>query len=106
MQTARRIAAALVLGAWSAVAFAAAPTEALDNFHTAMKKGDGDKAMALLSPEATIYEQGFSETSRDEWKKNQLAEALQFAGHTERRTLRRESKQVGDLAYVMTTTLT
>jgi ketosteroid isomerase-like protein len=99
-------AAALVLAAWSAVALAAAPTEALDNFHAAMKRGDGEKAIALLSPEATIYEQGFAETSRDQWKQNQLAEALQFATHTERRTLRRESNQVGDLAYVMTTTLT
>lgn len=94
------------LCAWGTLAVAAAPTEALDNFHAAMKKKDGAKVLALLAPEATIYEQGFAETSRDQWKEHQLAEALDFAANTERRTLRRESKQVGDVAYVMTTTLT
>jgi ketosteroid isomerase-like protein len=98
--------AAGVLSACSAVAFAAAPTEALDGFHTAIEKGDVNKVLSLLAPEVTIYEQGFAETSRDAWATNQLKDAIEFALRTERRTLRRESKQVGDLAYVVTTTLT
>jgi ketosteroid isomerase-like protein len=96
-------------GAWAAFsvgAFAAAPTEALDGFHAAIEKGDVNKVLELLAPEATIYEQGFAETSRESWTTNQLKDAIEFALRTDRRTLRRESRQVGDVAYVLTTTLT
>lgn len=88
------------------VAIAAAPTEAVDAFHTALKKGDAAKIKDLLSAEATVYEQGFAETSRDDWMTHQLKDAMDFAAHTDYRTLRRESRQVGDLAYVTSTTLT
>ncbi|HKY90830.1 MAG TPA: nuclear transport factor 2 family protein [Nevskiaceae bacterium] len=102
----RRASAAGLLSAWSVVALAAAPTDALDHFHAAIEKGDVNKVLDLLAPEVTIYEQGFAETSRESWTANQLKDAIEFALRTDRRTLRRESRQVGDLAYVVTTTLT
>lgn len=80
--------------------------EALDGFHKALRKNEPDKVLDALAKDAVIYEQGFAETSRDEWARKQLGNAIAFARDTERRVLRRVSGSSGDAAWFMSTTET
>lgn len=88
------------------LAQAASPTETLDRFHQTLRENNAPAAMALLAVEAVIFEQGFAETTRAEWANGQIQDAIAFARATERTTLRRESRQVGDIAWVLSTTAT
>lgn len=85
---------------------AVTPSETLDAFHKALRTHNAEGALAHLALEAVVYEQGFAETSRADWAKNQLPAAMDFAKDTERHVLRRESHQTGDLAWVISTTRT
>lgn len=103
----RRFVAACLLLAFAAPGFAVGTAvDAIDAFHTALREKAADKALGLLAEEAVIYEQGFAEVSRKEWARKQLGAAVMFASDTERRILRRESREADDLAWVMTTTRT
>lgn len=87
-------------------AFAQNPSQTVDAFHEALRTNQPDRVLALLAREAVIYEQGFAEISRDEWVRRQLGPAIAFAGDTERRVLRRESREMGDVAWVVSSTRT
>ena len=103
----RRGVAALLLAAVCATAAAAgSASEALDSFHKALRKNEPDKVLAVLAKDAVIYEQGFAESSRDEWARKQLGTAIAFARDTERRVLRRVSGSSGDAAWFMSATET
>src|SRR5690606_7053108 len=65
-----------------------------------------DKVLDLLAKDALVYEQGFAETSRDEWARKQLGTAIAFARDTERRVVRRQASEAGDAAWVISTTQT
>lgn len=82
------------------------PSDTVEAFHKALKVGDGRAALAFLLPDVTIYEQGFTDNSRDDWGSRQLADANQFARQTERRVLRREASQDTNTAWVISTTVT
>ena len=90
----------------ASLAQAASPGETADAFHKALRTGDGKGALSLMGKEATVFEQGFVSSSRDEFAKTQLANANDFAKKTERRIVRKEAWQEGKIAWVMTTTLT
>ncbi|MGQ0701207.1 MAG: nuclear transport factor 2 family protein [Panacagrimonas sp.] len=89
---------------WAAPA--ASPTETLDVFHQALRENQSDTVLVVLAVDAVIYEQGFAETSRDEWVRNQLGPAIAFARDSERRVLRRASGESGDMAWVISSTQT
>lgn len=101
----RRLAAGMLL-ATSSLAFAGTPAEAVDSFHKALRKNDPDTVLGILAREAVIYEQGFAETSRQEWISKQLGAAIAFERDADRRVLRRESHEQGDLAWVTSLTRT
>lgn len=101
-----RLATALLLLACAAPAFAGSPGEAMDAFHKALRDKAADKALALMAEDAVVYEQGFSEVTRKEWARKQLGAAVMLASDTERRILSRESREAGDVAWVLTTTRT
>ncbi|WP_420467781.1 YybH family protein [Panacagrimonas sp.] len=90
----------------SSLAAAATPAQTVDAFHAALRDRQPDRAVALLAPEALIYEQGFAELSRADWMRNQLGPAVAFAADTQRKLLRRESRQLGDVAWVVSSTQT
>ncbi len=82
------------------------PSEVLDEFHKSLRTNQPDKVMAILSADAVIYEQGFAEVSRDEWLRKQLGNAIAFARDTERRVVRRQAGESGNMAWVISTTQT
>ena len=82
------------------------PSDTVEAFHKALRLNDGKAALAFMLPGVTVYEQGFTETSRDDWDKHQLADANAFAKQTERRVLSREASQDTETAWVISTTLT
>lgn len=82
------------------------PSQVVDAFHQAMRANQPDRVLELLAPEAVVYEQGFAELSRDDWAGKQLGPAIAFAPHTRRKVLRRESRELGDVAWVLTMTRT
>jgi ketosteroid isomerase-like protein len=82
------------------------PSEVLDEFHKSLRTNQPDKVMAILSADAVIYEQGFADVSRDEWLRKQLGNAIAFARDTDRRVVRRQAGESGDMAWVISTTQT
>lgn len=98
--------AAALLLAVSAPALSASAVATLDAFHKALHEKAAEKALGLLAVEAVIYEQGFAEATRKEWAGKQLGAAVMFASDSERRILSRESREVGDAAWVLSTTRT
>ncbi len=105
----RRLGAALLAALMPLAAGAQAPTtpsETVDAFHKAMRVGDGKAALAFMARDVNIYEQGYVETTREQYAANQLADANRFAKLTERRVMRRESGQDERSAWVLSTTLT
>lgn len=85
---------------------AAKPSETLDRFHQGLQRNEPDKALDSLAKDAVIYEQGFAETSRDEWARKQLGPAIAFARDTERRVIRRRGGEDDRSAWVISRTLT
>lgn len=96
----------LLLACWSSAASAATPAETVDAFHRALREGDGANALAYLDKNVSIFEQGFAESSRDDWARSQLKDAAEFARQTTRRILRRESGMDSNSAWVLSMTLT
>ncbi len=85
---------------------AAKPSDALDAFHKALRTNQPDKVLEILAKDAVIYEQGFAETSREEWVRKQLGNAIAFARDTTRRVVRRQAGEAGNAAWVISTTQT
>ena len=91
--------AALLAGA--AAAQSQAPSEVVDAFHYALKAGDRQKVLEMLTSDVTIFEQGRIERSRTEYAKAHLAEDMAFASATQRTVARRTPRVLGNAAWVM-----
>jgi hypothetical protein len=100
------LAAVFVVFPLSAPAWAAKPADTIDRFHQALRLNEPDKVLDALDPDAVIYEQGFAETSRDEWARKQLGTAIAFARDTERRVIRRRAQEADRSAWVISRTQT
>lgn len=94
-----------VIGAGPAQA-AKSASETLDAFHKALRENRPDAVLALLAKDAVVYEQGFAESTRDEWVRKQLGPAIAFARDTDRRVLSRHTGSAGDLVWIASTTQT
>ena len=90
-----------VLGLASLHAGAATPGETLAAFHAALHDGDQARAMALLSPDAVIYEAGHVERSRSEYADHHLADDIAFARATTRKVLRHKERIEGNIAMIL-----
>jgi hypothetical protein len=108
------IAAALFAFVFAAVASADTPsaprtptaTDAaagvVDAFHSALAKGDGKAALALLDDQVQIYEQGWVERSKSEYAAKHLESDMKFSAATTQSQTARTGAVVGDLAYIST----
>lgn len=99
----------LVMTLGSAAVQADAPTTpaaVADAFHRGLREADGRAALVFMARDVLVFEQGFSETGRDNYARNQLQEANRFAKSTQRRVLSRQSGIDGQSAWVITTTIT
>ena len=98
--------AVLPLSSQPAARPAAKPTETLDRFHEALRLGRADQVLDALAQDAVVYEQGFAETSRDEWVRKQLGTAIAFARDSDRRVIKRRVEQADRSAWVISRTQT
>jgi len=87
-------------------AMAATPSETVSAFHTALRAGDKDKALALMSPAVMIYESGYVERSRDEYAGHHLQGDIDFSKTTLRKVLRHSERIDGATATVLEETET
>jgi hypothetical protein len=93
------IASLLALAA-PAAAQTQVPSEVVDAFHFALKKGDRRKALEQLTADVLIFEQGRMEKSRTEYARTHLAEDIGFASVTHRTVTRRSVKIQGNVSWV------
>lgn len=84
----------------SVAAEAAPAATAVDAFHAALKSGDTAGALALLSPDVMIFEEGGAERSRDEYASHHLASDAAFAAASEATVARRSGWADGDIAWI------
>ncbi len=78
------------------------PLQVVEQFHTAMKRGDAVAVAALMADDAVIYEQGWVEVSKDEYVTGHLPGDIAYsAGMTDQVVSRRVSTS-GSFAVVMT----
>lgn len=80
---------------------AAPAAGAVDAFHSALGAGDTDAALALLSPDVVILEEGGAERSRHEYAGHHLPADAAFAAATEAEVTRRTGAVVGDVAWII-----
>lgn len=72
----------------------------VDAFHAALKAGDTAAALALLSPDVMIFEEGGAERSRDEYASHHLASDAAFAAGSDAAVARRSGWADGDIAWI------
>lgn len=97
---------AVSLSGVHAASLAASPKETVAAFHQALASGDRAAALALLSPEAVIYEAGHVERSREEYAQHHLGGDMAFAKTSTRKVLRQSERIDGDSAIVLEETET
>ncbi|MFT4956617.1 MAG: ketosteroid isomerase-like protein [Brevundimonas sp.] len=71
-------------------------------FHAALDAGDRDAALALLTPDVIVLEEGGAERSREEYAGHHLPADIAFAGATRSEVARRAAAVEGDVAWIMT----
>ena len=84
----------------SLTAEAASAAATVDAFHTALKGGDTNTALAVLAPEVMIFEEGGAERSRDEYASHHLGSDAAFAAASEATVTRRSGWADGDVAWI------
>ena len=87
--------------AGSVAAEAAPAATAVDAFHAALKSGDTAAALALLSPDVMIFEEGGAERSREEYASHHLGSDAAFAAATDAARARRSGWADGDVAWIV-----
>jgi ketosteroid isomerase-like protein len=92
--------------------FAARPTLAQDPeavvaaFHDALASGDSSQALALLSPDVLIYENGAVDVSREQYRVHHLPADIAFATNTTREVTAQSGGRSADIAWLMSATTT
>lgn len=76
------------------------------SFHSALAQKDHGRALAALSPGVVIYEAGEAELSREEYAAHHLDADMQFTAATKTDLRERTSHVTGDLAWVISRTIT
>jgi hypothetical protein len=91
----------VLLMAWAASAFAASPAGTMAAFHAALKVGDRNGALALMSPKVVIYESGYVELTREEYANRHLDSDIAFSKSTTSTSLQQSERIAGDMASVL-----
>ncbi|MDD3762475.1 MAG: nuclear transport factor 2 family protein [Nevskiales bacterium] len=72
------------------------------DFHQAMAEGYKDGVLALLAPDAVVFETGYIEASRDQYAAGHLDNDLLYAAKVKYRMVHSQAEASGDLGYVIT----
>lgn len=90
-------------------ASAPAPDEAarpaiavVDAFHAALRSGDAEAVLALLTEDVVVLEEGGAERSRAEYAGHHMPADMAFAAATTAEVTRRMARVEGDVAWVLT----
>jgi hypothetical protein len=86
----------------AAVVAAPAPADIADAFHESLRQGKREQALALLAPDATMFETGYVELDRDAYAKGHLSDDADFASVTDYKLIRRSVFQEAQTAWVLT----
>jgi ketosteroid isomerase-like protein len=81
-------------------AAAAEAAATVDAFHAALDRGDRQGALALLAPEALIFEEGGAERSRDDYAAEHLAADMAFSKAVPSKLTRRTGGSDGTAAWI------
>lgn len=73
----------------------------VDAFHVALKSGDADAVLVLLSEDVMVLEEGGAERSREEYAGHHMSADMDFASATTAEVTRREAWVEGDVAWVL-----
>ena len=79
---------------------ALAAAAVVDNFHAALQQGDTAAALALLSDDVLIFEEGGAERSRSEYEASHLAADATFSAAVPAVRTRRSGRAGSDLAWI------
>lgn len=71
-------------------------------FHAALRDNWRQGVLDLLAPDVAIFEQGYTESSRDAYADGHLDNDITFAQTTQYDVVHRESYASGDMAWVIT----
>lgn len=82
------------------------PVEVVRSFHVAISSGDSASALALIAPDVVIYESGGVEASREEYRSHHLGADMRFASAVTRRVTAQQEGIEGDVAWVLSETMT
>jgi ketosteroid isomerase-like protein len=77
-------------------------TAVVADFHQSLRENYRKGVLATLAPDVAVFEQGYAESSRDEYASGHLDNDLLFAATTRYEVLHREAAASGDLAWVVT----
>ena len=88
--------------ATQAVVAAPTPSDFADSFHEALRTRNRDQILAMLAPNAVVFETGYVEATRDEFVKKNLSDDADFAGVTDYRPLSRGVIGDGKTVSVLT----
>ena len=91
-----------VVPAATAAADARAAAAIVSAFHADLRDNWRQGVLDLLAPDVAIFEQGYTESSRDAYASGHLDNDLTFARTTQYDVVHRESLASGDTAWVIT----
>ena len=77
------------------------PVGTVSAFHSALKRGNTDAALALMAENALIFESGGVERTRSEYAAHHLKADAAFSASVDRTLVDRSSGKDGDTAWVM-----
>lgn len=77
------------------------PADTVQAFHEAMKQADRDAVLALMTPEATVYEMGYIDADRDVYSGAHLKADMALAVKVQREVLSSHSGRHGSQAWVL-----
>ena len=105
------VSASVIVTPSGAVSSASAPAEdeaarpaiaVVDAFHAALRSGDAEAVLALLTEDVVVLEEGGAERSREEYAGHHLPADMAFAAATTAEVTRRAARVEGDVAWVLT----
>ncbi len=85
----------------AAAAGQSSPASVVDQFQAAVRGGDREQAMSLLSPDVVIFEEGEAEMGRDQYAATHLAADIEFAKSASTRVIETRTGAVKDAAWVL-----
>ena len=103
MVSLRYVLSGVALWVWAAAAAAGerGPADAVQAFHEAMKQADREAVLALMTPEATVYEMGYVDADRNAYSGEHLKADMALAIKVQREVLSSRSGRHGSQAWVL-----